>query len=112
MRRGLESQPRLPQFLLVAAPVRLPGTPRGVLGLQTLGPRDLCFDFDLPFGGDKLVMLREVASPSMGLPLKLVCMGQRCGSAPTGRLLGARREGRSYGAAWTRPKTGCMDKNQ
>lgn len=41
----------------------------------TVGPRDLCFDFDLPFGGDKLVMLKEGASPSTGLPLKLVCMG-------------------------------------
>lgn len=29
-----------------------------------MGPRDLCFNFDLPFGDDKLVILREV----------LVCM--------------------------------------
>lgn len=37
---------------------------------------------------------------------------QRCGSSPTSRLLQARREGRRYRAAWTRPKTGCVGKKQ
>lgn len=37
----------------------------------------------------------------------------RYGSAPISRLLQARSgEGRNYGAAWTRPKTSCADKNQ
>lgn len=66
MGRGLETHP-FPPFLSFPQqqpPVRLCGTLRGVPGLQTVGPRDLCFNFDLPFGDDKLVILREV----------LVCM--------------------------------------
>lgn len=51
--------------------------------MQTVGPRDLCFSVDLPFGGDKLVILREV----------LVCVGGEAEVwvCPVSRLPQARR---------------------
>lgn len=66
MGRGLETRPSPLSSVSPRQqpPARLCGTLRGVPGLQTVGPRDLCFSFDLPFGDDKLVILREV----------LVCM--------------------------------------
>lgn len=65
------------------------GTPRSTVPGQTVGPKDLCFDCDFPFGGDKLVMWRG-ASPSTGLPVKPVCMGV----APVGCFRpGGRAEG-------------------
>lgn len=72
--------------------------------MQTVGPRDLCFSVDLPFGGDKLVILREV----------LVCMGRvaEVWICPRQQAASGQEVGRSDGAAWTRPKTGCVGKNQ
>lgn len=80
-RAGNSPFPPFLSFPWQQPPVRLCGTLRGVPGLQTVGPRDLCFNFDLPFGGDKLVILREVlvcmnwGDRGMDLPPSVGCFG-------------------------------------
>lgn len=82
MRRGPETHPSpLSSVSPGNSPERGCGTLRGVPGLQTVGPRDLCFNFDLPLGGDKLVMLREVlvcmdwGDRGVDLPPSVGCFG-------------------------------------
>lgn len=80
-RAGNSPFPPFLSFPWQQPPARLCGTLRGVPGLLTVGPRDLCFNFDLPFGGDKLVILREVlvcinwGDRGMGLPPSVGCFG-------------------------------------